>query len=186
MAAAAHTGTLELLRQTIRAAPRPAEHDRGTRRRNELGGDSRALRSIDPPEHVVSTAAVGLGSAGVVTHRVALVVAGEHLDRAVERRREQHRLAARRRLVEQAPNLGKESHVGHAVGFVDHHDLDLLEVERVLAQQVGETARACDENVDAAVELAPLVVVSDTAVDGTHAELARRCERLELATDLPR
>ena len=88
------------------------------------------------------------------------------------------------RLVEQAPHLGKESHVGHAVGFVDHHDLDLLEVERVLAEQVGEATGARDEDVDAAVQRPALRVVADAAVDGAHAELARRCERLELTTDL--
>ena len=142
--------------QAIGAAAGAAEHDRRAGRGHELGGDAGALRSVDPPEHVVRTAAVGLGGTGVVANRVLLVVAGEHLDRAVERRREQHRLAARRRLVEQAPHFGQEAHVGHAIGFVDHHDLDLLEVERVLAEQVGEAAGAGDEDVDAAVELTAL------------------------------
>ena len=78
-----------------------------------------------------------------------------------------------RGLVEQAAHLGQESHVGHAVGFVDHDDLDLLEVERVLAEQVGEATGARDEHVDAAVELPALRVVADTAVDRAHAAGAR-------------
>ena len=169
-----------------RSAPRRVRQNTivGPADRDELGGDARTLRTVDPPEQVVRTPAVGLGGAGVVANRVTLVVAGENFDGAVEGRREQHRLAAVGRLVEQAAHLGKESHVGHAVGFVDHHDLDLLEVERVLAQQVGQATGAGNQDVDAAVQRPALRVVADAAVDGAHAEATRRRERLELAADL--
>ena len=180
----AHACLLELRSETIGAAARATEHDRRAGRRDELGGDSGPLRSVDPPEHVVRAATVGLGSTGVVTNCILLVVACEHFDGAVERRREQHRLPVLRRLIEEATHLGQESHVGHAVGFVHHHDLHLLEVERILAEEVGEASRTRDQYVDAAVEVTALGVVADTAVDRAHAQTAGRGERLELPTDL--
>ena len=131
---------------------------------------SARCRTVDAPEHVVRAAAVGLGAAGLVTHRRRAGSSRvEHVDRAVERRREQQRLARLGRLVEQAPHLGQEAHVGHAVGFVDDDDLDVVELERALAEQVGEAAGAGDEHVDAAVERAALRLVADAAVDGGDA-----------------
>jgi hypothetical protein len=135
-----HTGALELRREPVGAAPRAAEHDRGAGRRNELGDDRRALGSVDAPEHVVRAPAVGLGAARLVVGRVVLVITRQHLDRTVERCREQQRLARLGSLVEQAPDLGKESHVGHAVGLVDDDHLDVVELERTLTEQVGEPA----------------------------------------------
>jgi hypothetical protein len=87
-----------------------------------------------------------------VAHRVALVAANERVDRAVERRREQQRLTGLRRGVEQALHHGQEAHVGHAVGFVDDHDLDRVEADLAALHEVGEAARARDEHVDAAAE----------------------------------
>jgi len=95
-----------------------------------------------------------------------------------------HRLTARRCLVEQTSNLGQEPHVSHAVGLVDHDDLDLAEVECILTQEVGESTRTCDEHVDTPVELAALAVVADTTVDRADAQPTRRGERLEFAADL--
>ena len=143
-----------------------------------------ALRSVDAPEHVVRAAAVGLGATGLVMGGVVLVVARQHLDRTVERRREQQRLARLGSLVEQAPDLGEEAHVGHAVGFVDDDHLDVVELERTLAEQVGEPAGTRNEHVDAAVQAAALAFVADPAVDRGDAEIASRRERLELTTDL--
>ena len=79
-----------------------------------------------------------------------LVAADEHVDRTVERGREQQRLALGRGQVEQALDLGQEAHVGHAVGLVDHDDLDVGEVDDPLGDEVLEAARAGDDDVDAA------------------------------------
>ena len=77
---------------------------------------------------------------GSVPHRFALVGADELLDVAVERGREQQRLAIGPDLVEDAVDLGKEAHVGHAVGLVHHHDVDLVEADGALVDQVLEAA----------------------------------------------
>ena len=67
---------------------------------------------------------------GLVVGRVRLVVADEHVDVAVERGREEHRLALLVGEVEEAADLGQEPHVGHAVGLVDDDDADVVEAQR--------------------------------------------------------
>ena len=129
-------------------------------------------------------ALVGLGQE--VAGRVALVALHEAVDRAVERRREQERLAGRGRAVEQLLNCGQEAHVGHAVGLVDHDELDLVEVDLAPLDQVGEPTRARDEHVDAAAQRLELRTEADAAVDRGDAELARAAEPLELTADLRR
>ena len=55
----------------------------------------------------------------LVQHGVVHVAAHEHVDLAVERGREQQRLAVVGDLAHDPFDLRQESHVGHAVGFVD-------------------------------------------------------------------
>ncbi len=119
-----------------------------------------------------------------VAHRVALVSAHERVDRAVERRREQQRLAGLRRGVEQALHDGQEAHVGHAVGFVDDHDLDRVEADLAALDQVGEAARAGDEDVDTTAEGLQLQAEAGAAVHGRDPQLALPAEPLELTADL--
>ena len=119
-----------------------------------------------------------------MAHRVALVAAHERVDRAVERRREQQRLAGLRRRVEQALDHREEAHVGHAVGFVDDDDLDRVEADFAALDEVGEAARARDEDVDAAAQGLQLQAEAGAAVDGRDPQLALPAEPLELAADL--
>ena len=83
--------------------------------------------------------------------RVLHVAAHEVADVAVERGREQHRLARRGALAQDPLDLRGEPVVGHAVGLVEHDDLDRVEVELVLLQQVDQAQRRGDDDVDAAL-----------------------------------
>ncbi len=121
-----------------------------------------------------------------MAHGIVLVVAGQHSDRAVERRGEQQRLALARCEIEQPADLRKEAHVGHAVGLVDDDHFDGVETERVLPNEVGQTTGAGDEHVDTAVEAAALRLVAHPAVDGEDATGTRCGERLEGTADLCR
>ena len=105
-------------------------------------------------------------------------------DVAVERGREQDRLAVRRDEIEQLAHLRQEAHVGHAVGFVDDDDLDTVELDRPPLDQVDQAARAGHEDVDAAAQLADLGVVADAAVDGDHAAAAGLGQRQQVLLDL--
>ena len=141
-----------------------------------------AIGAVDGPEAVRGRGLVGLGEQ--VARRVALVALHEPVDRAVERGREQQRLAVRRRAVEQLLHRGQEAHVGHAVGLVDDDHLDLVEVDLAALDEVGEAAGAGDEDVDAAPERLELRAEPGAAVDRGDAELAAATEPLELTAHL--
>ena len=122
----------------------------------DVGGDAGRARCASTCQNTwCATATVGLGRRRH-SWRTGLCWYSrvEHVDVAVERGREQQRLAVDSGvMVEQAPDLGQEAHVGHAVGFVDHDDLDLVEVDVAAgSMQVGEATGAGDEDVDAAAQ----------------------------------
>src|ERR1700752_2996939 len=47
-----------------------------------------------------------------------------------------------------AGDAGKETEIGHVIGFVDHRDLDRVEADQPLLHQVFEPAGAGHDNVD--------------------------------------
>ena len=150
---------------------------------DDLGGHADPVAAVDGPE-AVRRPRVWSASREHVARRVGLVPLHEPVDRAVERGREQQRLAVRGRAVEELLHRGEEAHVGHAVGFVDHDDLDLVEIDLAALDEVGEAAGAGDEDVDAAPERLELRAEADAAVDRGDPELAAAAEPLELAADL--
>ena len=117
----------------------------------------------------------------------------ERADLVGERGREQQVLLARGEQRHDALDVGDEPHVEHAVGLVEHEDLDLAEVERALLHVVEQAARRRDQDLDAAPQRrdlrihrhaaedlrAPqrdvLAVVADALLD-LRRELARRRE----------
>ena len=60
-------------------------------------------------------------------YRIAENLAHEAGDLRRQRCREEERLALRRHLRDNAPNVGEKSHVEHAVGFVEDEHLDIVE-----------------------------------------------------------
>ena len=90
----------------------------------------------------------------------------QHVDRLVERGREEQALAAARRLVQDPAYAGQEAEVGHVVGLVEDGDLDLAEVAVTLADQVLEPAGAGEDDVDALAQALDLRVLADAAEDG--------------------
>ena len=82
----------------------------------------------------------------------------ERLNFPIEGGREQHPLSICRCVGQHCADLGKESHVGHLVCFVQRGDLDRIEHASSLAQMVCQSAGRCDENVDAAAKLLDLLV----------------------------
>ncbi len=84
--------------------------------------------------------------------------------------REEQRLPARREQLADALDVGNEAHVEHAVGFVDHQDLDAGEQDLAATEVVEQAARRGDQHVGAAVELLELVVERDAADQQRHGE----------------
>ena len=71
-----------------------------------------------------------------------------------ERGREQQVLALLRQQRDDAADVGQETHVEHAVGFVEHEDLDVPQIDVALRRVIEQPARRRDEHVDAAAQLA--------------------------------
>jgi hypothetical protein len=113
-------------------------------------------------------ALVGVGRYDVVTCRVTLVVAHQLVDRPLQRGREEQGLTRGARPVDQPSHDGEEAHVGHPVGLVDHHHVDVGERGRAALDQVGEPPRAGDEHVDPVAQGRHLLAVPDAAVHRGH------------------
>ena len=88
-------------------------------------------------------------------------------DRVGEGGREQHGLAVLLgQLGQDALDRGQEAHVEHAVGFVQHQDLDARQVHAAALEVVDQAARAGDHQVHATAQRIQLVAHADAAVDG--------------------
>ena len=80
---------------------------------------------------------------------VAGVGGGDLAGRALERRREEQRLAVVRGLGDDPVDGGLEAHVEHPVGLVEDEHADLLEGDDAAVDQVLEAAGGGDEDVGA-------------------------------------
>ena len=103
--------------------------------------------AVDGAEAVLDLGLV-LGRRRVlVLDRVVRVGGRDAADLAVERGREEQRLAVVRALADDAVDGGAEAHVEHAVGLVEDEDLDVGERDRAARQQVLEAAGGGDDQV---------------------------------------
>jgi hypothetical protein len=96
------------------------------------------------------------------------VALDEVRDVAVERCREQHRLVWPDDLAQDPLDLRCEPVVGHAVGFVEDDDLDVVELQFVLLQQVDQPQRGGDHDIDAELQRLDLMLAGGPAVDSEH------------------
>ena len=65
-----------------------------------------------------------------------------------------------------APDIGNESHVEHAVGLVDDQDLDLVQVDVLVLLEIEQPSGRSDDDVDRAFQVALLFPVVHSAEDG--------------------
>ena len=76
------------------------------------------------------------------------------------RRGEEQRLPDAGQRGDDAPDVGPEAHVHHAIGFVEHEELDAAEVGVLLAHVIHQPSRRGDDDVDAGLERALLLPIS--------------------------
>lgn len=88
----------------------------------------------------------------LVANRVVLVALHKAVDVSIERCREEECLVLLFDPAEDAFDLRHEAHVGHLVGFIEHDRADFVKRECAAFQQVVETARSGDDDVDAGPE----------------------------------
>ena len=96
-------------------------------------------------------------------HRRLQELLGELGDLGRHGRREEKGLPSERDQPADALDVGDEAHVEHAVGLVDHQDLDAGQQQLAAFEVVEQPARRCDQDVGPALELAILFVEGDAA-----------------------
>jgi hypothetical protein len=119
--------------------------DRVDRLRDPDAGAAGARRRSDRrvAQHLAASFAIG---AGIVAEKSSVCRFG-------------------RQLRQHAPDVGQEAHVEHAVGLVEHEELDPVEVCVGLLQMVEQPPRGGDEDVDAAAKAPLLRPHADAAED---------------------
>ena len=113
--------------------------------------DGSALRfvRIDAVDGLLDVVRQGVAPRHFDEHRRAQEGPGELADLVRERGREHQALALRCQQVDDALDVGQEPHVQHAVGFVEHEQLHLGKIHRLLLDVVEQPARGRDEDLDA-------------------------------------
>ncbi len=86
------------------------------------------------------------------------------------RRGEHQVLPARRQQLDHAADVRDESHVQHAVRFVEHQDLHLRQIDRALLRVIEQAARRRHQNVGAAAQAIDLRIDADAAEDDLRAQ----------------
>ena len=108
-----------------------------------------------------------LGRGVVPSHlhqdRVAQERIGENADFPGKRGGEQQVLALLGQKRHDAAHVGNESHVEHAVGFVEHEGLDLLQVDRLLLHVVEQPPGGGHQELDALAQRRGLRLHIDAA-----------------------
>ena len=79
------------------------------------------------------------------------------------RRREEQRLPGEGHQLEDALDVGDEAHVEHAVGLVDHHDVDAGQHQLAALEMVEQPAGRCDQHINAAREQRILIAEGHAA-----------------------
>ena len=100
--------------------------------------------------------------------------------------REEQRLAREGQELADLLDVRDETHVEHAVGFVDDEDLHAVEQQLAALEVVEQAARRRDEDVHAARDLGVLFFIGHAADQQGHVELVVLAVLLEALGDLRR
>src|SRR5258707_6177391 len=85
--------------------------------------------------------------------------------------REQKILALLRQQFDYFADVVDEAHVEHAVGFIEHQDLNLGKIHATFLRQIQETAASRHQDIAAAAQSADLRVDADAAAYLVGAQL---------------
>ena len=101
-------------------------------------------------------------------------------------RREEQRLTPRRQQFADLFDIRDKAHVEHAVGFVDHQDLDAHQHDAATAEMIQQPTGGGDQHIDAAIKFSHLIIHRDAADQQRHVELVIDAVFLEALCDLCR
>ena len=151
---------------------------------DHIGSPLDAIFVLYQPEVMLGVNGLGLNRCRFMSNGICLIVPAQYRNIAIQRRREHQRLTRRRCLIEDTSDVGQETHVGHAVGFVDHDIFGLTEVDRSLVNEVLESTWGSDEDVNTPPELVLLWPVPNPAVYGRHVPAVCLRQRHQIFLDL--
>jgi hypothetical protein len=150
----------------------------------KLPDKSLELRMGPDVDEAVHDVAAALGGGAVdVAARLAGVRRCLPACRALERRREEQRLAITRHAGDDPIDCRLEAHVEHAVGLVEHQYADVCEAELAPLEQVFEAPGSRDHDVGTSGELC-LALETDPTVDDRDGQGASMRNVAQLANDL--
>ena len=177
-------GGVELAGQLLGAVLGAGEDDGAARCGDQVEEHRQVLVTLDVQDVVGHRRDRGLLRVGLVGDRMVEEALDEDLDAGVEGGREEHPLTTARGGVEESSDSGQEAEIGHVVGLVEDGDLDLVEADVALTDEVLETTRAGDDDVDALAQGGNLGVLPDPAEDGAAGHPVACEQRLEGLVDL--
>ncbi|MFO0637363.1 MAG: hypothetical protein U0168_31445 [Nannocystaceae bacterium] len=111
---------------------------------------------------------------------------GQGADLRRHGRGEQQVLALGRQRGDDPLHVGHEALVEHAVGLVEHEDLDAAQIDLAATVQIEQPSRRGDEDVDALGQLAQLRCLGDAAEDHRVPQIEVLAVGLEAGADLGR
>ena len=165
---------LELLGQTVGAVLRSCEHEHllPVAGADEPRQHIALLAFVDEVRSLLDLLGRRVAPADLDTDGGMQQLRRERANVVRKRGGEQQALPLARQHRDDAANVGQETHVEHAIGLVEHEDLDVPQVDGALLRMIEEPARRRDDDVDAAPQLVDLRVDADAAVD--HGGLQRQ------------
>ena len=113
----------------------------------------------------------GVGRRDLNVLGVAQQAIGQLTNLVAKRGRKQQALLARGQQLQNLLHVVDEAHVEHAVGFVQHQNLHLAQVQVALVGQVEQAAGGGHQHINAFADFVDL---------GVHAHAAKHCSRFEL------
>ncbi|MNS60168.1 hypothetical protein D3C72_931490 [compost metagenome] len=114
-----------------------------------------------------------LGAGHLDTLRVAHHLRGQLGNRAVQRGREQQRLAVFRQAADDGFDVFNEAHVQHAVGFVQHQRVHGVQLDATRLQVIDQAAGGGDQHVNATRQGLQLGAVGHAAHNGGGAQVSQ-------------
>ncbi len=161
IASAARPGLFERADHLVGAVLGAGEDQRAVDRLlpQHLGQQRRLAGAVDVNDPLIDLLdRRGLGRHGD-PHRIAQHPLGELGDLARHGGREEQGLPAWRQLADDRADVVDEAHVEHAVGFVEHENLDAVEPHGAVLHQVEQPAGRRHQDVDAADQIADLRLI---------------------------
>src|SRR4051812_21973623 len=138
---------------------------------------------VDADEAMLHVVLALLGRTVLVTARIGRVDVSHAANLAIERCREEQRLALARGLGDDAIDDRAEAHVEHAVGLVEDEDAYLRKVDGAAGDEVLEAAGGGHDDVRLAGELR-LALQACASVDGDDVQSAGMRDVADLLDDL--